>query len=179
MDEAFDGWKASTQRLLGREPEEKTSLQQMEEAVCGGCPTLSYRNRLIGFGACLAMGFLLTFGSLFRLAQLLAGNPRPFVLYYSFGSALSICSSFFLSGPWKQVKKMFAPVRVVATVVYLITLSLTLFVALSPYARMPGRGVLLLLLVIAQFVAYVWYSLSYIPFARSFFGGFWAGLRSA
>ena len=114
-----------------------------------------------------------------RLAQLLAGNPRPFVLYYSFGSALSICSSFFLSGPWKQVKKMFAPVRVVATVVYLITLSLTLFVALSPYARMPGRGVLLLLLVIAQFVAYVWYSLSYIPFARSFFGGFWAGLRSA
>ena len=78
--QAFDGWKASTQRLLGREPEEKTSLQQMEEAVCGGCPTLSYRNRLIGFGACLAMGFLLTFGSLFRLGLDTAKDIRQAVI---------------------------------------------------------------------------------------------------
>lgn len=98
------------------------------------------------------------------------------MLYYSLGSILSVCSSFFLSGPWKQVKKMFAPVRVVATVMYLVTLGLTLFVALSPAARVPGRGALLLVLVVLQFVSYVWYSLSYIPFARRFLSGFWSGL---
>lgn len=112
-----------------------------------------------------------------RIAQLLAGNPRPFVLYYSLGSLLSVCSSFFLSGPWKQVKKMFSPVRAVATSIYLVTLGLTLFVALSSRARVPGRGVLLLILVIAQFLSYVWYCLSYIPFARRFAFGFWSGLR--
>lgn len=58
--------KASSRRLLGGEPEEKSTLQEMEEAVCGVCPSLSWRNRLIGFGACLAVGFFLTFGSLFR-----------------------------------------------------------------------------------------------------------------
>lgn len=58
--------KESSRRLLGGEPEEKTPLQEMEEAVCSVCPSLSWRNRLIGYGACLAAGFLLTFGSMFR-----------------------------------------------------------------------------------------------------------------
>ncbi|CAM9311689.1 unnamed protein product [Ectocarpus sp. 12 AP-2014] len=169
--------KASSMRLLGGEPEEKSALQEMEEAVCSVCPSLSWRNRLIGYGACLAVGFCLTFGSLFRVAQLLTGNPRPFVLYFSLGSALNICSSFFLTGPWKQIKKMFNPVRVVATSIYLATLSATLFVALSPYANVPFRGVLLLCLVVAQFLSYVWYTLSYVPFARRFMAGFWSGLR--
>lgn len=74
---------------------------------------------------------------------------------------------------------MFAPVRLIATSVYLITLGLTLFVALSPYAQITGQGLILLILVIAQFLAYVWYSLSYIPFARNFVAGFWAGLCAA
>ncbi|CAM9402956.1 unnamed protein product [Laminaria digitata] len=86
-------------------------------------------------------------------------------------------SSFFLTGPWKQVKRMFMPVRVVATSMYLITLGLTLFVALSPQARVPGQGVMLLILVILQFCSYVWYTMSYIPFMRSFVTGFWSGLR--
>ena len=112
-----------------------------------------------------------------RVAKLLTGYPRPFVLYFSLGSVLSICSSFFLTGPWKQVKKMFAPSRAVATSVYLITLALTLFVALSPYASVPGRGIILLCLVAVQFLSYVWYTLSYVPFARRFMSGFWSGLR--
>ena len=112
-----------------------------------------------------------------RVAQLLTGHPRPFVLYFTLGSLLSICSSFFLTGPWKQIKKMFAPVRAVATGIYLTTLALTLFVALSPYARVPGQGIVLLCLVAVQFLSYVWYTLSYVPFARRFMAGFWSGLR--
>lgn len=67
--------------------------------------------------------------------------------------------------------------RAVATSLYLVTLALTLFVALSPYASVPGRGILLLILVVVQFLAYVWYTLSYVPFARRFMAGFWSGLR--
>eukprot|EP00903_Cladosiphon_okamuranus_P010684 g10099.t1 len=177
MDDAFASMKESSRRLLGGEPEEKTPLQEMEEAVCSVCPSLSWRNRLIGYGACLAAGFILTFGSMFRVALLLTGRPRPFVLYFTLGSLLSICSSFFLTGPWKQVKKMFAPGRALVTSIYLTTLALTLFVALSPYASVPGRGIILVGLVIVQFLSYVWYTLSYVPFARRFMFGFWSGLR--
>lgn len=74
---------------------------------------------------------------------------------------------------------MFSPVRAVATSIYLITLGLTLFVALSPLARVPGRGIVLLILVLAQFISYVWYTMSYIPYARRFFSGFWSGLRGS
>ena len=64
--QAFQNMKASSRRLLGGEPEEKTTLQEMEEAVCGVCPSLSWRHRIIGYGTCLAVGCILTFGSLFR-----------------------------------------------------------------------------------------------------------------
>lgn len=68
--QAFASMKESSKRLLGGEPEEKSTLQEMEEAVCSVCPSLSWRNRLIGYGACLAVGFVLTFGSLFRLVYI-------------------------------------------------------------------------------------------------------------
>lgn len=104
------------------------------------------------------------------------GNPRPFVLYFSLGSLVSLSSSFFFTGPWKQLKSMFSPVRVCATLVYLISLGLTLTVALTPM-YVPARGPLLVILVVIQFLSYVWYTLSYVPFARRFVSGFWSGLR--
>lgn len=62
----MDDMKASTRRLLGQEPEEKSTLHEMEEAVCGMCPTMNYRGRMIGFGVCLALGSVLTLGSFTR-----------------------------------------------------------------------------------------------------------------
>ncbi|CAM9196879.1 unnamed protein product [Discosporangium mesarthrocarpum] len=174
--EWIESMKASSRRLLGQEPEEKTAMQEMEEAVCLLCPTMTWKQRIIGFAFCLTIGFILTFGSVFRILQLLTGNPIPFVVFYSLGNAVSICSSFFLSGPWSQVKKMFAPTRVAATVVYLSTLGLTLTVASLPVV--PLRGVFLLVLVVVQFIAMVWYSLSYIPYARQWFATCWGQLAS-
>ncbi len=75
--QAFSSMKESSRRLLGGEPEEKTALQEMEEAVCSVCPQLSWRNRLIGYGACLALGFFLTFGSMFRLDQSCTYRTSP------------------------------------------------------------------------------------------------------
>lgn len=67
--QTFENMKASSKRLLGGEPEEKSTLQEMEEAVCGVCPTISYTSRMIGFAVCLALGFILTLGSLTRSAM--------------------------------------------------------------------------------------------------------------
>lgn len=58
--------KSNTRKLLGGQEQEKSTLQEMEEAVCGVCPTMSYQTRMIGFGVCLTLGALLTIGSLTR-----------------------------------------------------------------------------------------------------------------
>lgn len=58
--------KESSRRLLGGEPEEKSTLQEMEEQCCRCCPTMSYKSRMLGFGVCLTVGCILTLGSLTR-----------------------------------------------------------------------------------------------------------------
>lgn len=63
------------------------------------------------------------------------------------------------------VKKMFHPSRALATVLYLSTLFLTLFIAF--FEDMPARSFLLVLCIITQFLAMIWYTLSYIPYART------------
>jgi hypothetical protein len=83
----------------------------MEEQACQYCPTLTYQQRLIGCFSCIAIGFLLSLGSTFRLMQLIRGDPEPFAVMYTIGNILGLSSSCFLFGPWSQFKKMFAPVR--------------------------------------------------------------------
>jgi hypothetical protein len=39
-------------------------------------------------------------------------------------------SSFFLIGPTRQLKMMFKPIRLIATIIYLGALGMTLFVAI-------------------------------------------------
>jgi hypothetical protein len=102
--------RTSTRRLLGQEePPPKTPAEALEDYVyfqCtilrqvvvvmgagigksdyvySACPSLTYKQRLIGFGICLTMGFILTTGSIFRITQLILGNPVPFVINYSIG----------------------------------------------------------------------------------------------
>lgn len=67
----------------------------------------------------------------------------------------------FLVGPWKQTKNMFKEKRIVATSIYLVMLVITLVVAFKLQ-----NGALVLICVFIQFLAMLWYSISYIPFAR-------------
>lgn len=72
-----------------------------------------------------------------------------------------------------QMKAMFHRKRVFATLMYLATLIATLAVAFGvPNTQADGvtptngKGMGIVALVVLQFVALVWYTLSYIPFAR-------------
>ncbi|CAM9547305.1 unnamed protein product [Heterosigma akashiwo] len=138
----------------------------MEGAVCGMCPKLPWEVRVGGCAFCLLLGFVMNMGSTIRIVKLIKGDPLPFVLFYTIGNVVSLCGSFFLSGPWNQLKKMFKPDRLIATTVYLATIGLTLFIAFTPV--IPFKGPLILLLVIVQFCALLWYNLSYIPYARKY-----------
>ncbi|RVX21048.1 Vesicle transport protein SFT2B [Vitis vinifera] len=71
-------------------------------------------------------------------------------------------STAFLIGPKRQVTMMLDPVRIYATAIYLASIIIALFCAL--YVR---NKLLTLLAIMLEFGALIWYSLSYIPFARS------------
>ena len=83
----------------------------------------------------------------------------PFkLLADSFGNLLAMGSTIFLMGPWRQIKNMFDPSRLIATLVYLGLLVCTLVVAFA----FPNI-ILLIVLIVLQFLALVWYTASYIP----------------
>ena len=126
----FDNLMASTRSLLTGEPRPQTVAEQVEESCCKACPRLSWKQRLIGFSLCFALGVVVELGSFMRIVELVGGNPKPFAVTYSLGNVIAICSSFFLAGPYKQCKSMLAPTRVIATATYLVAIGATLFVAL-------------------------------------------------
>ncbi|CAN4114222.1 unnamed protein product [Withania somnifera] len=68
----------------------------------------------------------------------------------------------FLIGPNRQVTMMLDPVRIYATAIYIASIIIALFCAL--YVR---NKLLTLLSIMLEFGALIWYSLSYVPFARS------------
>ncbi|XP_009760307.1 uncharacterized protein LOC107818743 isoform X2 [Nicotiana tabacum] len=67
----------------------------------------------------------------------------------------------FLIGPVQQISMMMDPVRVYATAVYVGCVVLALICALLIHSK-----ILTLLAIICEICALIWYSLSYIPFAR-------------
>jgi len=120
---------------------------------------LSKTTRLYGFVGCLIAGFVLSLlGSIFMML----GFFTLFAFLYSFGTIVSLIGTGFLIGFFKQLKLMFKPVRVVATIVFLASIGLV-FVG----AFVLRNGLLCLIFVIIEFLAYTWYTLSYIPYARA------------
>lgn len=121
--------------------------------------TLSWETRIKGFIICFIIGIL--FSLLGSFILLLHGGMALFAVFYTLGNIISIASTCFLMGPVNQIKKMFAPTRVIATIVVIVMFGLTLFAAIGL-----KKAGLVLLFVIIQSVAMTWYSLSYIPYAR-------------
>ncbi|KAJ7756877.1 SFT2-domain-containing protein [Mycena maculata] len=120
---------------------------------------LSRTTRLYGFVGCLAIGFLF---SILGSIVLFFGQITIFAVLYAFGTIISLAGTGFLIGFFSQLKMMFKPVRVVATIVFLGSIGLV-FVG----AFVLGNEILCLIFVILEYLAYTWYSLSYIPWARA------------
>jgi len=101
------------------------------DEMCSFCPQLSFQERLGGCLGCMTLGYILSFGSFFRLRDLMLGDPAPFVTYATMGNIISLSGSFFLSGPKSQFEKMWSEKRRIATIVYITSLVVTLIVAFA------------------------------------------------
>jgi len=144
-------------RALGGQEEEDEERGIVGQVMDGA--TLSWSTRIKGFIICFVAGILLSLlGSLFLF---LGRGMVLFGVFYTLGNLTSLASTCFLMGPFKQVKNMFAPTRLIATIVMLCSLVLTLMAAFWWH----NNGLVILFLII-QFGAMTWYSISYIPFAR-------------
>merc|ERR1740117_1712147 len=154
-------------KVFGKAEEDKTTMEKLEEEMQECCPTLTYTQRLIGFAICVSIAFFLTLGSFMRFAKCIHGDCTTFAVVYSVGNILAVLATFFLTGPHKQFKQMFDSDRLCATCTFLTCLVLTLVFALVPGLPNGVRTILVIVSAAAQLLAYVWYAISYIPFART------------
>nr|XP_046257673.1 vesicle transport protein SFT2A [Scatophagus argus] len=141
--------------LSGQEDNEELGLTaQVLDAT-----SLSYSTRVKWFCICFAGGILC---SILGTALLFLPNGiKLFAVFYTLGNIAALSSTCFLMGPMKQLKRMFEPTRLIATIVMLLCLVLTLCAVFWW-----GKKGLAIIFCILQFLAMTWYSISYIPFAR-------------
>jgi hypothetical protein len=119
---------------------------------------LTRTQRLYGFGICFVLGFIISILATTLLFISLTG----FAVLYTIGNIISLLSTGFLVGFKKQIKTMFAPVRWLASVIFLGTLVATLVVAFTIQL-----GPLCIVLCVIQWMALFWYCASYIPYGRA------------
>ncbi|XP_010421232.1 PREDICTED: vesicle transport protein SFT2B-like [Camelina sativa] len=127
-------------------------LEDGSEGLCSLSPT----QRMYGFAASLATGLLLMF-----LSMIVFSIPIKFALLFTFGNVLAIGSTAFLMGPEQQMNMMLDPVRIYATSIYIGCVVIALICALLIHSK-----ILTFLAILCEICALIWYSLSYIPFAR-------------
>ena len=120
--------------------------------------------RIIGFFVTVGLGFFFMF-----LSTLVILNPTKFAIAFTFGNILSLGSSVFLVGPKRQCKNMTAKNRWVASLIYLFSMFITLFVAFRE--SFIGQGLVMMFFIALQASAVIWYTLSFVPFARKLVKG--------
>nr|ACU17006.1 unknown [Glycine max] len=122
----------------------------------GGLCSLSTTQRIYGFASCLVAGL-----ACMLLSMIVFAKPIKFAALFTFGNLLAVGSTAFLLGPAQQLGMMVDPVRVFATAIYLGCVAIALICALWIHSK-----VLTIIAIIIEIGALIWYSLSYIPFAR-------------
>ncbi|CAE8631682.1 unnamed protein product [Polarella glacialis] len=129
----------------------------------GCCPRITLQQRLFGWVVCLGFGLMLQAASFGAVTRALMGHPGRFAMLYTTGNVVAMVGTFFLAGPAKQMRRMSEHSRATTSVVFILAMVMTVVVA---EAHFPGRALLVILLVVIQWCALVWYTLSYIPYGR-------------
>ncbi|KAM1054847.1 hypothetical protein ACFX13_002185 [Malus domestica] len=151
-------WGKLNQSVLGDNEEGGESLLDEESE---GLFNLSATQRMYAFAACFLAGMLCMF-----LSMIVFAKPIKFAVLFTFGNLLAVGSTAFLFGPARQLRMMFDTVRVFATAIYLGCVVLALICALLIRSK-----ILTIIAIICEICALIWYSLSYIPFARRMVSG--------
>ncbi|XP_015571182.1 vesicle transport protein SFT2A [Ricinus communis] len=141
------------QFISGDDGEEGLLDDEESDSYCSLSPT----QRMYAFAACLVAGLASMFLSVIVLLR-----PIKFAVLFTFGNLLAVGSTAFLIGPAQQLRMMFDSARIYATAVYIGFVVMALICALWIHST-----ILTVIAIICEFCALIWYSLSYIPFART------------
>ncbi|XP_072113463.1 vesicle transport protein SFT2C [Mobula birostris] len=136
-------------------------------------PSLSRRQRLMGFGLCLAMG-LLCFGLSAMYAPFLLLRARKFALLFTLGSLSLLGSLALLRGPGNQLRLLASRDHLPFTAAYMGSLLATLYAALALQST-----ALTAVAATFQLVALTGYLLSSVPGGAAglrFLGGLFTSL---
>lgn len=118
--------------------------------------TLNKTQRVYGFAICV--GCAICFGF---LSTLFIVMPTKFAVLFVFSQLFAIASTFFLTGPWTQLKNMMKKGRAIAAIVYVISMVIVLICAIRLHS-----AILTLLAMIIQLLALAYYCASFVPFAQ-------------
>ncbi len=120
-------------------------------------PSLTKKQRIVGFMICLFMG-ILCFSLASMYIPLLVVYARKFALLFSLGSLFTLGSFSLLWGPCNHLRHLFSRDRLPFTTVYLVTLLGTLYFAMGMQSTP-----LTVVAAVGQVVALIWFVVSYIP----------------
>lgn len=121
------------------------------------CPSLTKRQRIVGFMLCLSMG-VLCFGLASLYTPVLILYARKFALLFSLGSVFTLGSFSLLWGPINHWKHLTSSERLPFTTVYILTLAGTLYFSMGLQST-----VLTVIAALGQVIALLWFVISYIP----------------
>uniref|UniRef100_A0A8C0HB39 Vesicle transport protein n=1 Tax=Chelonoidis abingdonii TaxID=106734 RepID=A0A8C0HB39_CHEAB len=136
--------------LNGQDAEEQGGLSE----VTIDATSLSWGTRVKGFIACFALGVLCSV-----LGTCLLWVPRKglvlFAVFYTLGNIASLGSTFFLMGPVRQLKRMFEPTRLIATICTLTNICAHYLIALlSVFFQWHNKGLALIFCILQFFALY-------------------------
>jgi len=116
---------------------------------------LSRFQRYVTFLIFCGAGALCFFLSVFSLSML---NPKKFAALFTFGSVLVMLSFGILNGPKTQLKSLLAKERLPYTVIYIISMILSLYAAI-----IKSSFLWTILASIVQLIALLWFVFTYLP----------------
>lgn len=172
VNDAFRGGWAAVSRMAGVDDggapvdveacANGASGQQSVQQEIGEMFNLSWVQRLTLFVMCFSAGAMMI-GLSFMFLPMILLKPHKFAAAFTAGNLLAIMSTWVIVGPRAQLASMFHPARATAAAAYLGSLIFALFAAFfGGRLRYP----LVLVSLVVEVLALVWYSLSYIPFGR-------------
>jgi len=120
-------------------------------------PSLSYKQRMIGFMTCLVLG-LICFAWSTIYIPMLVFKARKFALLFSLGSAFVMGAFGMMWGPWDTCAHLFSKERLTFTATYFGSLGATLYFAMGMQST-----ILTTIAASFQVMALLWFIVSYLP----------------
>ncbi|CAI2382555.1 unnamed protein product [Moneuplotes crassus] len=124
-------------------------------------PSLTLKKRVIGFAILACVGIICGLLSSSVLITSLT-SAFKFAIPFTISTICLVVSTFFFVGPMSQIKTMFHKTRWITSLVLLIAFGMTLISGLFIQ-----EGWMVLIFVVIEIGAFIWYTLSYIPYART------------